>query len=135
MRNTRVRILPCLFALIVVAGCRDGTAPVDGALYRVETSSEHFHVLVRDSATIADIESRLAADSWHGIVNGELARGDGGFNQPWSWHMIPETVEIADFTIELCDGQPSLVEADLDYWIDTVGRYCPWGGEVVERVD
>jgi hypothetical protein len=98
-------------------------------------SGERFHVLLRDSTTIADVEHRLAADMWRGVVNGEIARGDGGFNQPWSWHMVPGTVEIADATIELCDGRPSLVEADLDYWIETVGRFCPWGGRILKRVN
>ncbi len=64
---------------------------------------------------------------------GTLARGDGGFNMPWSWHLLPKTVEVADFTIELCDGRPSMVEADLDYWVDTVKQFCPWGGRLVER--
>jgi len=130
------RILPLLLLMwTAITGCRDGAAPIDGALYRVEVSGESFHVLLRDSATIADVESRLAADVWEGIVNGEIAHGDGGFNEPWSWHMIPETIALADFTIELCDGRPSLVEADLAYWVDTVGRFCPWGGRIVERVN
>ena len=31
------------------------------------------------------------------------------------------------------DGNPELVEADLDYWINTVGRFCPWSSIVVEE--
>lgn len=38
---------------------------------------------------------------------------------------------MAEVTIELCDGTPSLVEADLDYWLNAVGRFCPWSAELV----
>jgi hypothetical protein len=31
---------------------------------------------------------------------------------------------------ELCDGRPSFVEADLAYWLGTVGRFCPWASYV-----
>jgi hypothetical protein len=48
--------------------------------------------------------------------------------------MAPDSIEVADVTIELCDGRPSDVESALDYWIDTVGRFCPWGTEVVARL-
>ena len=36
-------------------------------------------------------------------------------------------------SIELCDGCPSFVESDLDYWIDVVSSYCPWSSEVMAR--
>ncbi|MBI4257534.1 MAG: hypothetical protein HY619_01135 [Thaumarchaeota archaeon] len=34
-------------------------------------------------------------------------------------------------SIELCDGTPGFVEADLDYWIDSVKSYCPWAGQII----
>jgi hypothetical protein len=36
--------------------------------------------------------------------------------------------------MELCDGRPSMVEADLPYWLGTVKRFCPWGAKVVGEV-
>ncbi|MGH7539534.1 MAG: hypothetical protein ACRELC_00890, partial [Gemmatimonadota bacterium] len=60
-------------------------------------------------------------------------RRNGGFNTRWSWHLDPATVHAPDAAIGLCDGRPSLVEADLDYWIETVGQFCPWGARVVAR--
>ncbi|MFO0470430.1 MAG: hypothetical protein ACK51Z_05245, partial [Pseudomonadota bacterium] len=30
----------------------------------------------------------------------------------------------------LCAGRPTLVEADLAYWLSTVRRFCPWGSYV-----
>ncbi|MFZ8791080.1 MAG: glutamine amidotransferase-related protein [Thermosphaera aggregans] len=66
-----------------------------------------------------------------GVVTGELRAGDGGFNKPWSRHLDPGTARVADLTIELCDGMPSFAEAELDYWLNVVKRYCPWSGRVV----
>jgi hypothetical protein len=42
---------------------------------------------------------------------------------------------MAEMTIELCDGLPSYVENDLDYWVDTVGRFCPWQAELTSITD
>ena len=34
---------------------------------------------------------------------------------------------LTEFAIELCDGNAVLVSQDVDYWVDTVGQFCPWG--------
>jgi hypothetical protein len=96
-------------------------------------SGETFHVQLLDPQTIAEAASLVGRGNVR-IVNGELRRGDGGFNQPWGWHLDPATVHFADLTAEVCDGRPSDVQGDLGYWVDVVGRYCPWGTEVVRRV-
>ena len=69
------------------------------------------------------------------IAGGGLARGDGGFNPPWNWHIDPASAGFFDAAIELCDGCPQMVEDDLDYWVDTVGAFCPWSSRVIERVE
>ena len=65
-----------------------------------------------------------------GVIMGRVAAGDGGFNSPWSWHLVPSSIQVPDATIELCDGTPSYLEAHRDEWISTVGNYCPWGAKV-----
>ncbi len=71
---------------------------------------------------------------------GLILPGNGGFNygyggEPgdkywrwWSWHLDPDTVNMAEYSIELCDGLPSAVESNL------VGssNYCPWTGKVTQ---
>jgi hypothetical protein len=46
---------------------------------------------------------------------------------------VPDEWDLAEISIELCDGAPDMVDADLDYWIGTVGRYCPWSSYVVSE--
>lgn len=122
-----------MLAVVVFAACDDATGPEGGARFEVEVSGERFVVHVEGASQIAALEARLASGE-RGVINGDIEPGDGGFNQPWKWHMVPSTVHTADMAIELCDGRPSLVEDDLDYWLGTVKQYCPWGAKVVRRV-
>jgi hypothetical protein len=94
--------------------------------------AETFRVRLAEPAQIREAE-RLIDTGQEQVLTGTLRRGDGGFNAPYSWHLAPETVEFVDVTIEVCDGLPSFVESDLDYWVDTVGTYCPWSSQVVGR--
>lgn len=66
---------------------------------------------------------------------GTLEAGSGGFNAPWSWHLVPESVGFADVATEVCDGCPHMVEEDLAYWVGRVGRFCPWTSRIVERIN
>lgn len=90
---------------------------------------ETFRAVVTDAASIERIVAALAGDGYAGIPNGVLAHGDGGVNAPHAWHLLDVTV--VDMTIELCDGTASMVDADIDYWVDVVGRFCPWSAIVV----
>lgn len=70
---------------------------------------------------------------------GPLNRGDGGHNfdaaeQPtfeWNWHLLPGDWTLTDAAEPLCDGNAVLVEQAIDYWVDTVGYFCPAGARVV----
>ncbi|GBC69390.1 hypothetical protein HRbin01_01088 [archaeon HR01] len=132
-----VRALYAAVAAVLLAGLAAGvmltlqTRPA-GQYFIVDVQGERFTIYVTDPETI-----KLAEENMRGGNNlfptGALARGDGGFNSPWSWHLIPETVRMAEVSIELCDGLPSHIEQALDYWIDTVGQFCPWSGRIVGK--
>ena len=121
--------------LSVLAGC-GGDTPTDPgssvATFVVEVSGEQFRIRVADTMQVRLFDERRASGV-EGVINGPLLAGDGGFNAPWSWHLDPELVSVVDVAIELCDGRPSLVEADLAYWFGSVGQFCPWGAKVVSR--
>ncbi len=68
------------------------------------------------------------------IISAEIAAGPDGFNRNqadpneplWSWH-VTEVEGFGDFAIELCDGNPQLVEDDVEGWIaNTQGGICFW---------
>jgi hypothetical protein len=105
-----------------------------GKYFLVDVNGERFIIYVTDPETI-----RLALENMEGknslFPMGELARGDDGFNKPWSWHLKPETVRMVEVSIELCDGTPSFVESELDYWLETVRSYCPWRGRIIAAAD
>jgi len=99
--------------------------------FKVQVVEETFVIYATDPQTIQQlIDNYHNKNNFH--VTGKLVVGDGGFNSPWSWHLDPDSVRMAEFSIELCDGLPSHVEADLDYWINTAGTYCPWSSKVVQ---
>jgi hypothetical protein len=109
-------------AIFVIRACASPDRP----------GGELFRILTRDPAVISEATSLLGKGNRR-IAGGRLSAGDGGFNQPWHWHLTPESVAFSDASLELCDGCPSFVENDLGYWLDVVGSYCPWSTEVVAR--
>jgi hypothetical protein len=59
------------------------------------------------------------------IPNGRILSGAGRarHNAPWSWHLDPVDIQMAEAAIEVCDATPSYVEAHRDYFVGVVGRY------------
>jgi hypothetical protein len=98
--------------------------------FAVDCYGEKFTLAVTDQKTIQD-----CMDNMNGFNSlfpyGKVDYGDGGFNKPWSWHLIPDTVRMVENAIELSDGSPSGIESNLDYWINTVKYFGPWGGKIV----
>lgn len=94
--------------------------------FRVSTSSPQFIAQARAQLALPAAQRRL-------FPAGPIRAGNGGHNLEWSWHFTGD-VELAEATIELCDGRPSMVEADLRYWLRRVGSFCPWGAYVDAEV-
>jgi hypothetical protein len=103
-----------------------------GVLATFEAVGETFHVWVTNPDTIAQLLALQAGESTASIPNGRILAGPGlgEHNAPWSWHLDPEDIDMADFSIELCDGAPSYVEENLSEYTDVIQRYCPWGAEL-----
>ena len=60
------------------------------------------------------------------FINGELQYSTGTNNPLYSWHFVTDAWDLVEVAVEVCDGQPSDVENDKPYWIDLIGRFCPW---------
>ena len=98
--------------------------------FTIAVVGQQFTLHATDTETIQQlIDNHNGRNNFH--VTGTLVKGDGGFNSPWSWHLDPSSVRMAEVSIELCDGTPSSIEENLDYWLDTVHTYCPWSSKVV----
>lgn len=87
-----------------------------------------FRILLRDSTPIAQARALVGAGNRR-IVAGRVARGNGGFNTPWSWHLDPPSVSFPEVTVEICDSCPGAVEANVGMWES--GVFCPWSSEVI----
>jgi hypothetical protein len=108
---------------------------IKGKSFTIEIASrEQFTVYAINTTTIQQLIDNYY-NKHNSIVTGLLAIGDGGFNSPWSWHLDPDTVEMVEVAMELCDGRPSDIENDLEYWIYSVKRYCPWSTKVIKIND
>ncbi len=105
----------------------------EGVLATFDVDGEVFQVWVTNPQTAQQILDLAAGESMANIPNGVILRGPGAaeHNLPWSWHLDPEQIEMAEMTTEVCDGQPSYVEEHLDEFVDSVGRYCPWGARLL----
>ena len=106
----------------------------NGALYLVRVVGETFRMRVVDPAAIAEADALIGKPTK--IIIGNLEAGNGnGDNIGWSWHLDPTSIHFGDMAVEVCDGLPSHIENDLDYWLVRVGYYCPWSGEIVKRLE
>lgn len=90
-----------------------------------------------DPEVIEKLENQLELpfDKRNLHIHGKIERGNGGHNINWSWHFTPDKWDMVEISVEVCDGRPHMVEENLDYWIDNVGRFCPWSSRVVGEVD
>lgn len=105
----------------------------EGVLATFDVNGQLFQLWSTNPDTIDQIMALEAGTSNANIPNGPILRGSGtaNHNTPWSWHLDPEMTSMAEVTIEVCDGIPSFVEANLDYFVDQVGQYCPWGANLI----
>jgi hypothetical protein len=135
-------------ALFVLGSCEEETAepacsidiPSEARVYEfAHRGSEYtYRAWTTDSAVIARVEAQLAlpeADRMQHI-NGEILEQPAGcdLNPGWSWYFNPAAWDLADISIEVCDGNPQYVEDNLQDFLD-INRYCPWSSYVLREVD
>jgi hypothetical protein len=108
-----------------------------GVLAEFEVIDETFKVWVTNPDTIQQLFDLQAGISQANIPNGRIHHGPGqvNHNEPWSWHLDPQDIEMAEMTMELCDGALWFVEEEIDYFVETVQRFCPWEATLVSLED
>lgn len=133
-----------LFVVLLAScsGCGDGSPPFQTAktflfgMRGIPDAEGQFVAVTSDPAVLANLQAQLALpDSDRGLhIHGPIARGSGGHNLSWSWHFIPGEWDMVEVSAESCDGSPKQVEGDIDYWVDTVKVFCPWGSYVQKEI-
>jgi hypothetical protein len=127
----RLSIVACLLALL--SACAGPAAPAAtptpaGVVVSFRVADvENYKLRLTDPADIEIARKLLAGEEAPSIPNGIVIRGDPDVNVGYSWHIDPDSVEFADFTVEVCDGLPS----DVEKGIITSDRYCPWSAKVI----
>jgi hypothetical protein len=113
-------------ALVAAGGAQASmpASPKKRALVTWKVGTETFRTYVNLPADIVRVRAAIRAGTAAGIPNGRVYRGTRE-NRGHTWHL--RNVRLAEVTIELCDGRPSDLDDDLDYWLGSVKRYCPWG--------
>jgi hypothetical protein len=135
----RVQPIVILLAL-AAAACSSPTEPSSefrgGIVATFAVDAEQFKVFVKNGAAIDRLLQLRAGAGGGQIPNGRIRRGAGAgaHNAPRAWHLDPDDIQIVDIAIELCDGRPSYVDANVAEYVDVIGRYCPWGATLV-RID
>ena len=106
-----------------------------GILVTFDVVGEIYSIFITNEETIEQVFAAQRGESTAMIPSGRLIQGSVFYNEPWSWYIDSEDIHMAEVTIELCDGTPSQVEANLDYWVETVQRFCPWNAQIVKIED
>ena len=135
-------ILLCLSSAGLLISCDEsGNTPPQGVLFHFQmegdvTGLQDFRAITDDPVIITEVRAQLQLPiaERHLFIIGDIDRGNGDHNLDWNWHFLPSQWALAEVSIELCDGNAVLVSQDVDYWVDTVGQFCPWGARVTEEI-
>jgi hypothetical protein len=134
-------VLLALSCAVLLTACDGGDGPPERITFHFQmvgdaTGMQDFRAITNDSAVIAEARAQLGLpmQERHLFIIGEIDRGNGGHNLDWNWHFLPDQWSFAEVSIELCDGNAVLVSQAVDYWVDTVGQFCPWGARVTEEI-
>jgi len=115
----------------VLATFRHTGIGVDGQPF-----DETWHVWVTNAQAIDDLYALQAGTSTRAIPGGQILAGPGvaNHNAPWSWHLAPDSIQMADVAAEVCDGRPSIVESLLADYL-ALGQFCPWSAQLAGLED
>jgi hypothetical protein len=119
--------------IILLTGCSSedpaSNLPQGGQYFTVQVVTDTFVMYITDPTAI-----QLATENFHGknrtFPSGRIESGHGGFNFPWNWHYVPQSVRMVEASIEVCDGRPSYVSDHVNDYV-SIG-YCPWGAKIIK---
>jgi hypothetical protein len=101
-------------------------------------AKETFFIRLTDPARIAEARAIVSGkETTRVAVAGVVVTKPAAYNQPWHFHLAPESISFFEQAIEVCDATTSYVEAHLD----EVGgaflpgnNWCPWSSRVIREL-
>ena len=121
IRSKPKKAVPALayivFTFIFLAGaCKSPTDPdlKGGILVTFDVSGERYSIFITNTETIEKVYALQSGTSRATIPSGRVIKGQVPYNKPWSWHIDSQDIHMAEVTMEVCDGRPSFVEANID---------------------
>jgi hypothetical protein len=147
MRGSRSKLpvsLVVATALVGTLGCGADSAvgPTTSAVITFAFDghpADTMRVLVSRQSTIAAAEAYLAKHRGPRLLAGTIVRG-AGVDSRYPFQFLPESVEIIDAAIEVCDGAPMRTEASVnDFFQASLGNrnaptatWCPWSSYPIQ---
>lgn len=135
-----------LTTLTLAAACGDPTGtelPAGGAVitFTFQATDDTMDVLVTDPVTIRRAEERVASGSGPRMPLGPIVRG-AGIDTRYPFRFVPDSVQLTDMAIEICDGRPMRTAAEVNQFFEwSTGNaasaratWCPWGATPVKVV-
>jgi hypothetical protein len=139
------KILPFLICAVVAVACDDGGgrnnvgAPPFGTIRFSmvgDATGDQDFVALTDDVRLTELaidETQLPFTERTLFPIGPIDRGngDGGHNLNWNWHFLRDQWDLTDTVNPTCDGNAMIVDQAVDYWVDTVGQFCPADARVL----
>jgi hypothetical protein len=124
---------------VAIVVTRTGGGLSGGVLATFSMGGETFRVWATNPLTAERIVALGNGEITGGFPRGPLRTGPGetNHNQPHRWHFDPEATLLADANQEAepCDALPSAVDGNREFWLDTIGTYCPRSAELLDVQD
>lgn len=104
-----------------------------------ESEKSTFVIKLTDAAKIREARDLLSGKKkTGGHVMGTIIKSPVSYNQPWSFHLDPDSITFFQIAAEVCDASIQYVEDHLE---EAGGeflpgnRWCPWCSRLVEEVN
>lgn len=92
-----------------------------------------YRMYISDEQAVEDVIDNCLGLNNNNIPVGAVMNGTL-FDPQWSFFLDPESIVMAEYAAEVCDGSPENVEENLGYWLK-LGFWCPWAAHVIEIED
>src|SRR5262249_24108441 len=99
---------------------------------------EAFVIELIDDEKASHARRILSGAEQHKIhVSGIVVRGSAPYNQPWDFHLSPDSITFFDFAVEVCDASIKYVAehlADVGGAFLPGGRWCLWRSHLLREI-